>query len=503
MSLRNKASAGSTAGASLACCPSSFSRQPPRILVVDTAPPWWSEVCNSVCEALDNFLTLASSLEGPIRLALLSLYAVSSQTECLLPLSQVKGNLQRLRSCVDELRSLPREGCTPARDDLLQDAVRDGLLQFKQYLRHVTAGGPTSSSSVEVTVLTSRPGRGVVKQLEAGLKDMDLVSLRRLVVVCLAPESEPPPPPPGPDDGLLGTEMELQQVENDTVALETVFKGWLHDLGGDREHLHLLLPPSLQGPAPGHAPGPGPAPRPVCLKCDMQERLLSPALFLCTPHLGANTETAQGPSNQSAPPRRLTVVKVLKSDGVCESVLYGLPVILRPTSCWQLDWDEMEANHHHFHALCHALRSRDWFLLARCEQVCSGGSLVSHFVLQPSSSSLLLKPVASRELLLPCALPAPSDAPPHSALATIQAQLEEDPVFNPLCLESHLYSHLRSVQAHGLYPYRAQQRRHTPCPPGGARPPQVQQAQGRVRAVAPLPPSRSSRTPLPRAGSGL
>lgn len=35
----------------------------------------------------------------------------------------------------------------------------------------------------QVTVVTSQPGRGVVRQLEAGLKDADLVSLKRLLVV--------------------------------------------------------------------------------------------------------------------------------------------------------------------------------------------------------------------------------------------------------------------------------------------------------------------------------
>ncbi|KAG9332309.1 hypothetical protein JZ751_015411 [Albula glossodonta] len=535
MSLRNRLRGGAAGGAAQACCTAAFSRQPPRILVVDTAPPWWSEVCHSVCEALDGFLTLASGLDGPCRIPLLSLYSVSSHTECLLPLA----------------------GCVRMGDSLLQEAVQDGLLQFKQYLRHVTLGGPISSSSAEVTVLTSRPGRGVVKQLEIGLKDTHLVNLRRLVVVCITHDNDPSdsstsPQTPSPvgqdpegrgihtplpelpispvpleegvrisakrairlhwcgwrfradpallwleirgcdpallwleiqgcdpalDNLLLGTEIELQQVENDIVALESVFKGWLHDIGGDREHLHLLLP-SLQEPK-----------HPVCLKCDVQERLLSPALFPSMPELGAHTETARdfhppakGPSNQSTPPHRLTVIRALKADAVCESLLFGLPLILRPTCCWQLDWDEMEDNHHHFHALCHALRAQDWFLLARCEQGSSRGAaegraLVCHFLLQASASlSLLLKPVATRELLLPCALPIPSAQPPASALATIQsslAQLEEDPVFNPLCLKTHLYPHLRHVLSRSPYPYRAQQRRDSFCPPEGAAKQQV------------------------------
>lgn len=48
--------------------------------------------------------------------------------------------------------------------------------------------------------------------------------------------------------------------------------------------------------------------------------------------------------------------RALRADGVCESVLYGLPLVIRSTTCWQLDWDEMETNYNLFHALCHTLR---------------------------------------------------------------------------------------------------------------------------------------------------
>ena len=42
--------------------------------------------------------------------------------------------------------------------------------------------------------------------------------------------------------------------------------------------------------------------------------------------------------------------------GVCESVLFGLPVVLRPTACWRLDWEELERNQHTFSALCRVLQ---------------------------------------------------------------------------------------------------------------------------------------------------
>ncbi|CAK7296403.1 Meiosis 1 arrest protein [Vulpes lagopus] len=60
-------------------------------------------------------------------------------------------------------------------------------------------------------------------------------------------------------------------------------------------------------------------------------------------------------SQSSASCYKLRVIKALNSSGICESLTYGLPFILRPTSCWQLDWDELETNQQHFHALCHSL----------------------------------------------------------------------------------------------------------------------------------------------------
>ncbi|KAK1797159.1 hypothetical protein P4O66_008547, partial [Electrophorus voltai] len=441
---------------------------------------------------------------------------------------QVKGNLMRLHSCVEELRSLPVEGCTRPRVELLKQAVLDSLHQYKHYIRHVAPGNNLSSGSVEVTVLSSQPGRAVLRQLEQGLKDSDLVSLRRLVVVHITvernfPETEPALSPEQcfaegldqpEEDMMLGAETDLQQVENSVVAMENVLKAWLHDQAGEKEHLQLFLP------APGQTPGPSttPAhrPSPVCIKCDLQERLVSPALLPGTPDLGAKTESvrdfqphSKSVSNQSSVPQRLQVIKALQAEGLCQSVLYGLPLLIRPTTCWQIDWDEMESNQQTFHALCHTIRTRDWFLLVRSEpQFGSGCSVASYYILQASGSlSLLLKPVLTRELMLPCNLPVSNEDPPLNALTVVEScldQLEEDPVFNPLCLGSNLYLHLRM---RGLlsrpYGSRSQsqgrgQRRDTHHPPEGSTSRQLQKRRARA-TVAPLPsgpPAKPARPPL-------
>ncbi|XP_029382812.1 meiosis 1 arrest protein [Echeneis naucrates] len=459
----------------------SFRQQPARVLIIEALPPWWSETCMVLCDALDNFLSLACCLDGPCRIPLLSLYAISRQQECLLPFVQVRGNLARLHCCVEELRSLPGEGCVrgAARGaELLRQAVLDSLQQFKQYMRHSSTGNQAiSNTSVEVTVMTSQPGKDIVRHLELGLKDADLVSLKRLLVVqvqsleethCdrqpssfLSSSSRDKTKSVHQQKNclMLGTEVDLQLVQNSAFAMETVLKTWLQEQSGERENLHLLLPSHTDSPIP------------VCVKCDMQERLLSPALIGLTPDLGVKTESIQNflpavkvSANQSSPPQRLKVIKVLRADGVCESVLYGLPLVIRPTICWQLDWDEMETNHNLFHALCHILRSRDLFLLLQVEPVqkstAGGSGVYSHFILQPSPSlSLLLKPVVSRELLLPCSLPVSTKDPAPDAMQMVQGcltQLDEEFVFNPLSLSSNLYQHLRrrGLLSQPRYPYR-------------------------------------------------
>lgn len=55
---------------------------------------------------------------------------------------------------------------------------------------------------------------------------------------------------------MLGTVVDLQQVENSVFAIETVLKAWLHEQGGDREHLQLLLPSPQDGLNPGTALSP-------------------------------------------------------------------------------------------------------------------------------------------------------------------------------------------------------------------------------------------------------
>ncbi|NXF39496.1 M1AP protein, partial [Nyctibius bracteatus] len=470
-------------------------QQPSRVLIVDVTSPSWTNTSSVLSEALENTLCLACSLTGPCRVPLLSLYVVQSQQECLLPFTQVRENFARIQACISELRSLPREGCFLLGGHGVVQAVQDGLQQFKQYSRHTAAGGSTNSS-VEITILTSQSSKEMVKQLEKKLKDVDLVSLRRIQVIevlkrdFLEPEDVeqcmPAEEPSSNDIAILGMDIDVQTVEDNVISLEMLFKTWLHDYGTEREHLHLLLPSG------GLSHATAPKTTLMCLKCDLQERLLNPALLSGTADGTVRAADVNSPCQMAAWPatvlHKLRVVKALKSEGVCESVLYGLPFIIKPTSCWQLDWDELEINQHSFHALCHSLLKRKWMLLAKREQNTSPNwniTVHSYYVIVPSdSATLLIKAVAIRELLLPSTFPVLLDEHPegvHGPIESALNSLEVEVAYNPLHLKSNLYKYLKSTLYKPLQRQQAQPREQRPERH------QPKQHQSRAKAtVAPL-----------------
>uniref|UniRef100_A0A8C2HY48 Meiosis 1 associated protein n=1 Tax=Cyprinus carpio TaxID=7962 RepID=A0A8C2HY48_CYPCA len=300
----------------------------------DASPPWWSETSTVLCQALENKFFLASSLAGPAHLPLLSVFAVSVK----LPFVPVKSNLTRLLSYIEELRSLPQEAA---------------LQQFKQYMCH-TANGDFNSSCVEVRTFTAKTK--VTPLFEETSRHVDNAALRRSISTAIFVSQDSFRSLPPVESLMLGTEMDLQLMEGTVVALENSLKMWLHDHGGDREHLRLLLPPLSHNRVLHHT-----LPTDLGVKTESMQDFQPPNKSLAN----------QNPSSQC-----LRVVKYSQT--------------------------------------------RDWFLLVRSGSG-SGSGVFSYYILQSSGSlSLLLKPVLTQELMLPCCLPVSLEDPPIPALASVK-----------------------------------------------------------------------------------
>ncbi|KAL0619908.1 Meiosis 1 arrest protein [Plecturocebus cupreus] len=161
------------------------------------------------------------------------------------------------------------------------------------------------------------------------------------------------------ESSIPGTDIDLQTIDNDIVSMEIFFKAWLHNSGTDQEQIHLLLSsqcfsnisrardnpswlrqdlgqPGLQmglpislisHPETGKAESSGTSSKEklpkyvffrVCLKCDLQERLLSPSLLPGTADGSLRIDDPKGDfstlyqmaSQSSASHHKLQVIKV-------------------------------------------------------------------------------------------------------------------------------------------------------------------------------------------------
>ncbi|ESO06505.1 hypothetical protein HELRODRAFT_160685 [Helobdella robusta] len=192
------------------------------------------------------------------------------------------------------------------------------------------------------------------------------------------------------------------------------------------------------------------------VKCDMQEAMLN-LLFISSCKefdisLDFNNINLLPPSMLSSSSqlnlsetavRQLLVVALVPAESICDSVIFGNPLILKATTCWKLDWDELESNKQYFSTLCYLLNEKKRALVVKLDNQRTFNSSSDdedcyskvqqhnkkqminfkknfpnkikderkdmantcyqpHFVLLSSPScSLLMKPVATREIMLP------------------------------------------------------------------------------------------------------
>ncbi|XP_073524341.1 meiosis 1 arrest protein [Phyllobates terribilis] len=354
----------------------------PRVLVLDVGPPGWSAVRSVLCEALSNVLCLGAATAQPGER--ISVYTVRERHHCLLPLLEMKGNLCRLLRCLSELQALPTEGSGPVKNSAISMAVLDSLQQNKQRMQLSSSGATARGCFVEVTVVSPRSGRDLMCDLDGGMKDADLGTLRRLLVLQISCEQEQNGSPKTPlGQGSNVYDIDLHLIPPNVLCLEMFLKSWLLERNGEKEKCHLIFPEGASE---------------LEVMCDVSLPLLNPGLL----H-GERGETYLRGSDMTGATQSWKVIRAVSSSGVCGSMLYGLPAILTPTACWELDWDQLEANQDNFHALCHCLQSQQLSIVAVCTQHRSSSAppVRSHVLVSSSgSAALLLRPLAVRELVL-------------------------------------------------------------------------------------------------------
>ncbi|XP_030845177.1 meiosis 1 arrest protein isoform X2 [Strongylocentrotus purpuratus] len=410
-----------------------FSRQPARILLVDFSLPFSAEMCYDLHQALEHTLAVACNMTGPARIPFFGLFALGVHSENLFPLQHVRGNFSRLQNALHELKTFAISQHTN-----LPQALQDAVLQFKrqsQTLRQTTS----FSCQLEVIIITCKQGGMVSRQLDQMLSQMDLESIRKILVVSLASVCDSPVSSNTSSSENLTGILDVTTIEPGELSFQSFFTGWFHDCGTDREQLHLLFPNGVMSSDK------------LVLKCDLQERFIDPSLLpFNTQFMTCGIPNKPASSNQSAvsqqqatPVIKLRVMQMVKLQGICDSLMFGQPMVVRPTACWKLDWEELDSNQQNFHALCHHLHHREMCLVTRLEPsestVYPSTSAVpkprGHFIILPSPSmSLLIKPIAVNELMLPGDYQIPAEKPISDSLQLVAQYLDQVSIVNELML---------------------------------------------------------------------
>ncbi|XP_064601452.1 meiosis 1 arrest protein-like [Liolophura sinensis] len=500
-----------------------------RTLLVDVCAPLSKAVCKQICSGLENLITMVCSLSGQSCLPFLSIMTLGTHPEVLLPLQQVRGNFCQLQSAVKEIERVfeeERVACVSRlTDTCLAQALQDISDQFAPQSKTMTQTkgewcqleivviscqeGQRLSRQVEkimssiqldnlkVSHSTTRlayrqandEGQRLSRQVEKIMSSIRLDNLRRIQVVSVledlmlqedeaesAGSQRSSTSEASSESAGLGIIVDTVHIDNDSLSIQNYFASWLKDMATDREHLHISLPP------------PGPGTETLVLKCDLQDRLINPQLLpglslgLETQTLGPPSKPTQlGPGKHSPdlPLYHITVQKMLPASALCESVVFGMPLIVQPTSCWKIDWEDLEQNQQVFQSLCQVLIDKDMVLL--------GSSLIpslrqkavyqtvatserreptAWFVILPARSSLLIKSVAVKELMLPSnesfQIHKPDEESRRMVTDSLQ-QLEIIGIYNPLLVSSGLYDVLRSQyrkndgRSHKQFNFKSQQ----------------------------------------------
>ncbi|XP_061169714.1 meiosis 1 arrest protein-like [Saccostrea echinata] len=450
-------------------------KQPARILLVDINGFLHdSAIIDGVAEAMDNFFSVACNIGGPSRMPLFGIVTFSAYPEILLPLSHVKSNYARIQSAVKDLQSsLNGRNMASETEGTVTRAIEEACKQFKRQMLQNSIQIRGVLQQVEIILLTTRPPRKSQQEIEDALENSDLTNLKRVQLVIVdswSPDLEDSQSSTiscnSPASGLV----DVLHVDGDSQSLHNFFKDWLLDFNTDSEHLHLILPGESLSESEN-----------ITIRCDLQERILNPAQLPYYEQFTVHSEstsmkTFPTPSKATGmciPIHRIVTTDVIPIQNICESLVFGVPLILQATSCWKLEWEELEKNQQHFKALCYILMEKEMALVG---QVKSPDPCISEhrkmnknpqtleekpcgwYVFLPApNGTLLVKGIAAKELLLPYKVTSTMDDISDDALEDMRASFEKLPVledFNPLNRPSGLYECLKTK-------YGRQEDKHT------------------------------------------
>ena len=440
-------------------------RQTDRILIIDESY-LSSLVIRDVYKSLLHFIILSDNVDPTLRtprfgLSLLQnngVRVVSSILFSFQPLT--KTSISKLKSTLFQINSSYRNYSTNSTlqlhqfNELVTGSVTDQLHSIISSHRDGSIG-----CEFNLIVMTGRDRLWLEKysRIHSSLGKIKNILVKKIEVVCLSSldnclqetsigldqlgtgesVSQDTFTSQNRMDTGIGIEVVTQMLSimTDEVSLQQYFKNWLVVDNSDNVDVILHI---------GQ----------LAIKCDIRDCMLGTewlpyhATFSMNSTYPQNTFNSKQCSTELFHTVELDSACVLEETGVCESVLFGTPRVLRPTSYWKLDWEDLESNQERFHATALSLSERKQYILVKqsCSVDSKGRRLpTAHFLVLPCNlniGSLLIKPIVTRELLIGNAsetvnIQAVSKILLKEASSALDS-LTVSKEYNPICYESKL-----------------------------------------------------------------
>ncbi|GAB1600633.1 hypothetical protein Ahia01_000341300 [Argonauta hians] len=442
-------------------------QHPATALIIDLISGIPRDTIHSVSNILENIFSIICTMSGPCKVPFVSVTALSGFFDILLPMISVRGNFFRIQYCLNELKQMAEPEINNDMEDR-ERALSQVFIEISRQFQQFKNG----SLQLQVLFLTNKKGKLslVEKSIEKALETVNVENLKHVQIVGLnntietwTDETLNNSNPLSHSNNsqcssMVASVIEMISIESDPLSLHCYFSNLLRDGSTDYEHLHLILPPHTDE-------------IPLVIKCDVVTSIINPMHIPFREHYLLYMENTSGKpllppgtklSRSTHPLIIICIKQVLPSSALCESLIFGMPYILEPTSSWKIDWDELETNRANFQALCHILLEKEYVLIAQLglEKISStaqhsnqmeDSSLkaknpLGYFVLLPSQSGkMLIKSLACKELMVAHSQAVPPEMPSYSNLQMVESsisQLEYLEVYNPLFVSSGLYKSL-------------------------------------------------------------
>ncbi|XP_067005597.2 meiosis 1 arrest protein [Anabrus simplex] len=431
-----------------------FNHQPAHHILFDLGFPMTTMQIRATTAAVQNVLSLACSIRGGTRIPGFGISVINNNFQNVYQLEAIRGNFSKIVEALSNLENLaPVNERLSIQDfkDCLNLAISSILNDFNSKFDSVPSVGKRNfPAQLQITVVTRKEGAKTQEFLEELLQSMTTTKLRKIQVVELHNSTSGPSSQGDKSGNSIPKNMgfvDLIQLSEEESEIEKFLKSWLMDCNTDHEHISIVFQGrTSQEPL-------------FTLKCDIKETLINPLSLPFGHRYQVQTDFTSiqlggsGVAKVAAndlPIYKLDVIGRLSAFGLCESLIFGQPHRLVPTQCWRLEWTEQLTNQQCFKALCSSLNENEQYLLTRLQPQYRMDQLSGYFILISGDNSLLLKAVASAELVLPNLdmekiFSSQGEDLPDTVLAAVNGALHQLPVINeysPDDYPSGLYSAL-------------------------------------------------------------